>query len=855
MKKLVTGILAHVDAGKTTLSEALLFSSGTIDKLGRVDKRDSFLDTHTIERERGITVFSKQAVINYKDTSITLVDTPGHVDFSAEAERALAIQDYAILVISAQDGVQAHTKTLWQLLKNKGVPTFIFVNKTDIGERGRLEIVTELRRELSGSIADFSTESVKMEDIAGADEELMREYFDTGTVLDSSIAVAIRERRLFPALFGSALKMTGIKEFLEAFDTYTLPKRYPEKLFGAKIYKIGRDRSGARLTYLKVTGGTLAAKDIIRVKTREGDAFPEKVEEIRIYSGDKYKSVREVAPGDLCAILGPTKTEVGGGLGFEQNDDFTLTPVLDYKMILPEDVSVYEAYLRLTALSEEDPSLAISYNERAKEIRVRLMGDIQTEVLKRIISDRFGMDVSFSEGAILYKETILEPTRGAGHFEPLRHYSEVHLLIEPMPEGTGIISDTDCSQDVLATNWQRLVMTHIEERIHKGVLTGSPLTDVKITLTSGRAHQKHTEGGDFRQATYRAIRQGLMKAKSVLLEPTFDFRIDLPRESFGRAMTDIEEMGGTIIETDISESTATLTGNCPVSTMRSYATRLRAFTRGEGKISMRSGGYKPCRNPEEVITAIGYDPMLDERNTPNSVFCKNGSGYVVPWNEADELMHCSPDGGSEEAILERVAYRPKASGYRGTADEDKELMRIFEATYGKIKERRVAERVENSAPEEKEKRKKAPKPKGDTYIVIDGYNLIFAWDFLKRYAESDLSLARDILTRIACNYAHFYKCRIVIVFDAYKRQGGEGSTENFGNVTVVYTKQSETADAYIERCAKELAEKNAVRVVTNDYIEQLMVLGVGALRVPAKEFAEELGKLSDDIDEIIKSIK
>ena len=854
MKKLVIGILAHVDAGKTTLSEALLFSSGTIDKLGRVDKRDSFLDTHTIERERGITVFSKQAVITYNDTAMTLVDTPGHVDFSAEAERALAIQDYAILVISAQDGVQAHTKTLWQLLKNKGVPTFIFVNKTDVTDRTRLEIVTELRRELSSSIADFSTESVMMEDIAGADEELMREYFDTGTVIDPSIASAIRQRRLFPALFGSALKMTGIKEFLSALDRYTLPKKYPEKLFGARIYKIGRDRVGARLTYLKVTGGTLAVKDTVRIKSRDGEAYPEKIEEIRIYSGDKYKSVREVAPGDVCAILGPTKTEAGGGLGFETNDDFTLTPVLDYKMILPKDLSVYEAYLKLSVLTEEDPSLGITYNERAKEIRVRLMGEIQTEVLKRIISDRFGIEVGFSEGAILYKETVLEPTQGAGHFEPLRHYSEVHLLIEPMPEGTGIISDTDCSQDVLATNWQRLVMMHIEERIHKGVLTGSPLTDVKITLTAGRAHQKHTEGGDFRQATYRAIRQGLMKAKSVLLEPTFDFRIELPRESLGKAMTDIEEMGGVIDQTDITENTAIVTGNCPVSTMRSYATRLRAFTRGEGKITMRNGGYKPCHNADEVISEVGYDPMLDERNTPNSVFCKNGSGYVVPWNEADELMHCQPDGGSEEAIFERVAYRPKSSGYRGTADEDKELMRIFEATYGKIKERRVAEKVENVAPSE-EKKKKNIKPKGDRYVIIDGYNLIFAWDFLKRYADCDLSLARDILTRIACNYSSFYKSHVIIVFDAYKRAGGEGSTEKVGNVTVVYTKQSETADAYIEKCAKELAEKNTVRVVTNDYIEQLMVLGVGALRVPAKEFAEELTRLSDDIDEIIKSIK
>ena len=855
MKKLVIGILAHVDAGKTTLSEALLFCSGTIDKLGRVDKRDSFLDTHTIERERGITVFSKQAMISYNGTSITLVDTPGHVDFSSEAERALSIQDHAILVISAQDGVQSHTKTLWQLLRKWNIPTFIFVNKTDIGERRRIDIMAELRKELSGSVADFSTESAKIEEIAGADEELMREYFDTGSIVDSSITNAIGEGRLFPTLFGSALKMTGIKELLFAIDKFTAEKKYPEKLFGAKIYKIGRDRSGARLTYLKITGGTLAAKDTVRVRSRDGEIYTEKVEEIRLYSGDKYKSVKEVCAGDVCAILGPMKTEAGCGLGFESNDDFSLTPVLDYKMILPADTSVYEAYLKLAALREEDPSLAISYNERAKEIRVRLMGDIQTEVLKRIISDRFGMDVSFSEGTILYKETVAEPCYGAGHFEPLRHYAEVHLLIEPMPEGTGVISDVDCSQDVLATNWQRLILTHVEERVHKGVLTGSPLTDVKITLTAGRAHQKHTEGGDFRQATYRAIRQGLMKSKSILLEPTFDFRIDLPRETLGKAMTDIEEMGGSIDTTDISESTATLTGNCPVSTMRSYATKLRAFTRGEGKIIMRNGGYKPCHNADEVISSANYDPALDERNTPNSVFCKNGSGYVVPWNEADELMHCTPDGGSEEAIFERGAYKPTSTGYRGTADEDKELMRIFEATYGKIKQRKVSERVENTAAQSSEKRKREIKPKGDNYVIIDGYNLIFSWDFLKKYAGCDLSLARDILTRIACNYSSFYKTHVIIVFDAYKREGGEGSTEKMGKVSVVYTKHSETADSYIEKCAKELAEKNTVRVVTNDYIEQLMVLGVGALRVPAKEFAEELSRLSDDIDEIIRSIK
>lgn len=856
MKNLVVGILAHVDAGKTTLSEALLFSSGAIDRCGRVDKRDSFLDTYSLERERGITIFSKQAIIDTNSTHITLIDTPGHIDFSCEAERALTVQDYAILVISAADGVEAHTKTLWQLLRSRGIPTFIFVNKTDISEKSRLEIMTELREALSVGCADFSSECAKTEDIAGADEELMREYFDTGAVCDASVTDAISDGRLFPTFFGSALKMTGIKDFLAAFDKYTKQKSYPEKLFGARIYKIGRDKSGKRLTYMKITGGTLSAKDTLRIKKKNGEYTDEKVEEIRIYSGDKFKSVRDAHPGTVCAVLGLSSTEAGGGIGIEKNDDFILTPVLDYKMILPEGVSVYEAYTKLAVLAEEDPTLYISYNERAKEIRIRLMGEIQIEVLRRLISERFNLDVTFGEGAILYKETVKDTVYGAGHFEPLRHYAEVHLKIEPMPEGSGIITDTDCSPDVLATNWQRLIVTHIEEKLHRGVLTGSPLTDVKITLTAGRAHQKHTEGGDFRQATYRAVRQGLMKAESVLLEPTFDFIIDLPSDNIGKAMTDIEEMGGTSNPPEIYGNTARLSGNCPVSTMRSYATRLRAYTRGEGRISMQIGPYRPCHNADEVIKQIGYDPTLDERNTPNSVFCKNGAGYVVPWNEADELMHCESDSGTEEAIYEAEAYRPRKIGYGGTAAEDKELMRIFEATYGKIKPRTAPERIENKAPSQNAKRPAAKQHKnGDNYVIIDGYNLIFAWGFLSKYADADLSLGRDILTRIMCNYSSFYKCRVIIAFDAYRRPENEGSSEKFGGVSVVYTKTGETADAFIEKTAHTLAKEHNVRVVTNDYTEQLMVLGAGALRVSANEFIGELEQLSDDINEIIGAIK
>ena len=855
MKNLVIGILAHVDAGKTTLSEGLLYSAGELMQLGRVDKRNAFLDTYSLERERGITIFSKQATLTVKDSSITLIDTPGHIDFSCEAERALSIQDYAILVINASDGVQSHTKTLWRLLRSRNIPTFIFVNKTDIAEKNRCDLMAEIRKYLSSSAADFSTEATKLEECAGADERLMAEYFDTGSISDASLTDAIAASKLFPTFFGSALKLIGVKEFLTAIDKYTVMPPYPERLFGARIFKIARDKNGRRLTYMKITGGALAAKDMIKVRTRDGETTPEKIEEIRIYSGEKYKSVKEARPGTVCAVTGPEHTEAGGGLGTEHRDETVLTPVLDYRMILPEGVSVHEAYLKLTTLTEEDPSLALSYSERAKEIRVRLMGEIQLEVLKRLISERFGIEVGFGEGSILYKETVKDEVYGRGHFEPLRHYAEVHLKIEPLPEGSGIVADSDCSTDLLQTNWQRLVMTHIEERMHRGVLTGSPLTDVKITLTAGKAHQKHTEGGDFRQATYRAIRQGLMKAESVLLEPTFNFRIELPTTHLGRAMTDVSDMGGISEPPEFTEESAILRGNCPVSTMRSYPERLRAYTAGEGRITMDIGPYKPCHNSEEVIAERAYDPELDERNTANSVFCKNGSGYVVPWNEADELMHLGLVDMSEEAVMTTHAIRQKKTVYETSAEEDAALMQIFESTYGKIKERRVAEKTENSAPVAKKEKPSKQKPKGDSYIIIDGYNMIFAWDFLKKSAEGDLALGRDILTRLMCGYTAFYKCKAIIVFDAYKRRGGEGSVERLGDVAVVYTKERQTADSYIEKTAYDIANKNTVRVVTSDLEEQLIILGVGALRVSCREFATELDRFSADVREAIENLR
>ena len=844
MKRLTVGILAHVDAGKTTLSEGLLFSTGGLTRLGRVDKGDAFLDSHSLERERGITIFSSQALLEMADTRITLIDTPGHIDFSCEAERALSVQDYAILVISATDGVTAHTKTLWHLLAARKIPTFIFVNKLDISERRRGQLLDELKNTLSSRCVDFSEDSTPefFEACASQDERLMEQFFATDSLVTEDICRAVSKRRIFPCYFGSALKMRGVAEFLSGIDKYTLEKNYSPAVFGARVYKITRDVQGKRLSYIKITGGSLKTKDVIEISLPSGEIVREKVEEIRLYSGDKYKSLSEAQSGVVCAILGPTSTKAGMGLGFEPSDTQMLSPVLDYRMLLPREANPYETYMRLMVLSEEDPSLALTYEPSTHEIRVRLMGEIQIEVLKRVIADRFGISVSFDAGEILYKETIADSVLGAGHFEPLRHYAEVHLRIDPMPEGSGIVSATECPTDTLSLNWQRLIITHIEERAHRGVLTGAPLTDVKITLTAGKAHLKHTEGGDFRQATYRAVRQGLMKADSVLLEPTFDFKIELPRENLGRLMNDITSMYGRAGAPEINEQTAILEGNCPVATMRSYANELRAYTRGEGKIALTVGPYMPCHNTEEVRARRNYNPELDDRNPAGSVFCKGGSGYAVPWNEADEMMHLTPGGVSREIVEQSSPVRvAKKLDYRGTVEEDKELMRIFESTYGKVKPRVVSERVENAAPtQEKRERPKKQKPRGEEYIIIDGYNFLFAIDELRRAAESDISRARDVLTRLMCDYAAFRRCRVIIVFDGYKRSGGEGSIEEIGPVTVVYTKEKQTADAYIERTTYEIAGDHSVRVVTSDYQEQLIILGSGGLRVSAREFYAEI---------------
>ena len=857
MKKCVIGILAHVDAGKTTLSEALLYSSGAIDRLGRVDKRDAFLDTYSLERERGITIFSKQAEFTSGNTEITLIDTPGHVDFSCETERTLAVEDYAILVISAPDGVRSHTKTLWELLKARKIPTFIFVNKCDLSTRARDELLAELKTVLTPACVDFNAEGTASfyENCAGCDEKLMDEYFSTDSLSADSIARAVRRRAVFPCFFGSALKVSGVRELLSGIDKYTVETEYSETFFGAKIYKIKRDAQGRRLSFAKITGGSLLPKDTVTVRLPDGSSVEEKIEEIRVFSGDKSRPVKEARRGMVCALIGPAHTRAGMGLGIEANDTAMLSPVLDYRLIFPSGESPHEVYPRLTEIAEEDPSLNLKFDSRAREIRVSLMGEIQLEVLRRLIDERLGIKVEFDEGKILYRETLADTAYGAGHFEPLRHYAEVHLRLDPLPEGSGVVADTECDRELLALNWQRLVMTHIEERVHRGTSIGAPLTDVKITLIAGRAHQKHTEGGDFRQATYRAIRQAMRKASTVILEPTFSFKIELPISSMGRALTDISNMHGSVIRTDTVGDIAFIEGICPVVTMRSYPTELRAYTRGEGKITLTVGEYVPAHNPEEIKAERGYDPDLDEFNPSGSVFCRAGAGYTVPWHEADALMHIRPKESESEFDTDTeensVPPRARAVKYTGSAEEDKELMRIFEATYGKPKPKTVSERVVNEAKPKKETRAK-PRPKGDEYIILDGYNVIFAWDELRRLADLDFSLARDTLVRIMCNYTAYRRVNGIVVFDAYRRRGGEGSVEKCGNVTVVYTKEAETADTYIERATYEIAPTNYVRVVTSDLEEQYVILGNGAFRVSADEFKGECETVTDEIDEVIE---
>ena len=861
MKKLVMGILAHVDAGKTTLSEALLYRSGAISQLGRVDRGDSVLDSGELERKRGITIFSKQISVELGNTHLTLIDTPGHVDFSCETERALSVQEYAILLISATDGVRAHTLTLWQLLSARRIPTLIFVNKTDICHRTQDEILRELQGALSPSCVSFSREDggELFESCASHDTRLMEEFFNTDTLSARSVGESIRRRRLFPVVFGSALKLKGVDRLMEVIDTYALPTGYSESLFGARVYKIDRDPSGRRMTLLRVTGGALRPKDLLTLTDKEGRRITEKVEELRTLHGGKSQPIKEALPGDLCAVIGPRHTRAGMGLGTESDDRATLSPVLDYTLLLPKDVNPYEAYLHLCELGEEDPSLGIRYLPESREIRVSLMGEIQAEVLKATVRSRFGLDARLRVGSILYRETVAAPVIGRGHFEPLGHYAEVHLLIEPEEEGTGITKSSLVDRDSLSLNWQRLIMTHLGERVHRGVLTGSPLTDVKLTLIGGRAHQKHTEGGDFREATYRAIRQGLMKAESVLLEPTFDFTASVPQGNLGRLLQDLENMKASYSTDSMEDGIATVKGYCPVSAMRGYPTALRAYTSGCGSISLTPGRYIPCHNPEEAMESIGYDPLTDDGHTPSSVFCKGGAGYAVDWQQADTLMHIKDtdrylpslteqgDGEGEE-----IPLRARRQIYRGTAEEDKELMRIFESTYGKISRRSYSEKKVNEAPKNYTARTIKPKKPRDSFLLIDCYNLIFSSEELKKISETDFALGRDELIRRLCSFSAFHGQKVIAVFDAYRVKKSPGAVEKAGEVTVIYTKEAETADAYIEKATYELASDNLVRVVTSDLTEQYIILGNGALRISAREFLRDLAETDAAIHSTVR---
>lgn len=838
MKRLVIGILAHVDSGKTTLSEAMLYRSGCIRRLGRVDHGDAFLDTNEIERERGITIFSKQAVMSLPESEFTLLDTPGHIDFSAETERTLQVLDYAILVISGTDGVQNHTETLWKLLARYGVPVFIFINKMDISELERGKLMEELRLRLSDGCLDFSErESAEFaENAAVCDETIMEQVLETEQVTDDALAEAVRERKIFPCLFGSALRVQGVDEFIAALERYTREADAPKE-FGAKVYKISEDEQGKRLTHMKITGGSLKVKTLLSGRERGGGEWSQKADMLRIYSGEKYTAVDEVFPGMVCAVTGLTQTYPGEGLGIEQDTEIQmLEPVLTYRVETDEKTDVHTALMRLRKLEEEEPQLHIIWSEPLQEIHIQLMGEVQLEVLKRIISERFGMDVEFGQGSIAYRETIAAPVEGVGHFEPLRHYSEVHLLIEPLKRGSGVQYAVNCSEDMLEKNWQRLIITHLREKNHIGVLTGSPITDVKFTLVAGRAHKKHTEGGDFRQATYRAVRQGLMCAESILLEPWYEFRLEVPSECVGRAMTDIQRMGGSFSQPETSGDMAVIKGTAPVSEMRGYHTELTGYARGRGRLFCSLDGYKPCHNAEEVIAEIGYDSEGDLENPADSVFCAHGAGFIVKWDEVRNYMHVESGIGFDEDYEEPEV---RVSRFVESVADDDELLRIFEKTYGPVKRRAhtaMKPKKTVSAPKFKSK----PQPTGPLYLLVDGYNIIFAWDDLKKAAEESLDLARELLINRLANYRGFTRCELILVFDAYKVKGNPGEVERIYNINVVYTKEAETADMYIEKVTHELSRKHRVRVATSDNLEQLIILGAGATRVSAREFLEEV---------------
>lgn len=883
MKKLVIGILAHVDAGKTTLSEELLYLCGEIRKIGRVDHGDAFLDTYELEKERGITIFSKQALLKTENMEVTLLDTPGHVDFSAEMERTLQVLDYAILVINGMDGVQSHTMTLWRLLERYQIPTFLFVNKMDQQGTDHDALLNDLKQHLHENCVDFGrTQDTdygmyeltpeQLENIAVCEEDILETYLETGIVEDRDIARLIIQRKIFPCYFGSALKEKGVKDFWNGVQKYTAEPKRPTE-FGAKVFKIARDEQGNRLTYMKITGGSLKVKTLLSSNSNgqslpgrkaEEAAWEEKADQIRLYSGAKYELTSEAEAGTVCAVTGLTRTYPGEGLGIEQESELPiLEPVLNYQIILPDDCDPHQMLQKLRQLEEEEPQLHILWDSQFSEIHAQLMGEVQIEILKKLIWDRFHVAVEFGAGSIVYKETVAEPVEGVGHFEPLRHYAEVHLLIEPGEPGSGCQFFTACSEDVLARNWQRLILTHLEEKEHIGVLTGSPLTDVQITILTGRAHAKHTEGGDFRQATYRAVRQGLRKARNILLEPYYEFRLEVPAEMIGRAMADVQKMQGTFDAPEVEGETAILKGTAAVAQMRDYQKEVVSYTHGTGKLFCSLKGYAPCKNQDEVVQNIGYDPEADLENPTGSVFCAHGAGFVVPWDQVEAYMHLQSGVDMDEldseswyedvesaqnpgTVVDNANISRNISGkngkfsYSGSYEEEEELQAIFERTFGPMKRDRTAfqkKTVHSSTPAT---RYRAGKPRQEEYLLVDGYNIIFSWEELNELAKENIHAACDKLMDILSNYQGYRKCTLILVFDAYKVEGHVEEIITYHNIYVVYTKEAETADQYIEKTVHRIGRQYQVTVATSDGLEQVIIMGQGAHRISAQGLKKEI---------------
>lgn len=888
MKQLTLGILAHVDAGKTTLSEALLFTAGAIRKAGRVDKKDAFLDNYELERERGITIFSKQAVFSYEDLRITLLDTPGHVDFSTEMERTLQVLDAAVLLISAADGVQSHTRTLWKLLESYQVPVFLFVNKMDQPGVDQEKILAGIQNQLSGNCVDFTplvgaaaTESKgaaleadmqeAMEAVAICDEELLNSFLTDGRISQEQLREKIAERKVFPCLFGSALRLQGIEALLSAITAYAPEKTYPEA-FGARVFKVTRDSQGSRLTHMKITGGTLKAK----MELTCAEDKTEKVNQIRVYSGERFEAVNEAVAGSVCAVTGLLGTMPGQGLGMEKNlESPFLTPVLSYCLLLPEGTDPMAVMPKLKELEEEDPALSFTWEEELKEIHVHVMGEVQMEILKVLIRERFGLEIAFGKGRIVYKETIADTVEGVGHFEPLRHYAEVHLLLEPGEPGSGLQFEADCSEDILARNWQRLILTHLEEKQHRGVLTGSAITDMKITLVSGRAHQKHTEGGDFRKATYRAVRQGLMEAMSVLLEPYYEFRLEIPEEMTGRAMTDMEKLFADFTLTERAEGRCVLTGCAPVETMRDYQKEVYAYTRGQGSLTVRLKGYMPCHNADEVIEERHYDPEADLRNPTGSVFCSHGAGFVVPWNQVKEYMHVESCFAGDRKAIEESAFQEElekrkeaarkreenrsASGgeyFLGTDEIDAILQQATGAGRGLEKKKEGWQRQSRSTEtRQATTRVYQGQPKKEEYLLVDGYNVIFAWEELSALSKVTLDGARGRLLDILCDYQAMKGCRLIVVFDAYRLKGHPEEAYAYHNIYVVYTKEAETADRYIERFAHDNSKKYQITVATSDGLEQIIIRGEGCRLLSSRDLQADVERQKEQTRGILEEKK